>query len=209
MILQLVLLTVKNIIANETISQNNIHRAYNGVVPELAARNHVYYIDKIFKKILFENSLKISDLDLVAATAGPGLIGGVLVGLTFAKTISQVNNIPFIGVNHLEGHAMTVRLTNNVEYPFLLLLLSGGHSSFYFVYETNKYYLLGGTLDDALGEAFDKVANILGIDFPGGPQLEKLAKKGNFNKILLPKPLINTKSLDMSFFRFKNSCIKY
>ena len=195
----------KNIIANEIISQNLIHKDYKGVVPELAARNHVLYIDIILKRILKNTQLRITDIDLIAATVGPGLIGGLLVGLTFAKTLAQVNKIPFIGVNHLEGHALTARLTNEVEYPFLLLLVSGGHTNFYFISDVNDYYLLGGTLDDALGEAFDKVANILELDFPGGPQLELLAMKGDSKKIILPRPLINTKSLDMSFSGLKTA----
>ena len=198
----------KNIIANETISQNQIHKEYKGVVPELAARNHVLFIDKILKNILKKNNLKITDIDLISATVGPGLIGGLLVGLTFAKTLSQVNQIPFIGVNHLEGHALTVRLTNSIEFPFLLLLVSGGHSNFYFISEVNKYEILGGTLDDALGEAFDKVGNILGLDFPGGPQLEIMAQKGNYKNINLPKPLINVKNLDMSFSGLKTAVLK-
>ena len=197
----------KNILVNETISQNKIHKDYNGVVPELAARNHVLFIDKILKRILKKQKLRITDIGLIAATVGPGLIGGLLVGLTFAKTLSQVNTIPFIAVNHLEGHALTARLTNKVEYPFLLLLVSGGHSNFYFISDINVYKFLGGTLDDALGEAFDKVANILGLDFPGGPQLELLAMKGDHKKIVLPKPLINVKSLDMSFSGLKTAAL--
>ena len=198
----------KNIIANENISQNQIHNDYKGVVPELAARNHVLYIDKILKRILEKQQLRITDISLIAATVGPGLVGGLLVGLTFAKTLSQVNRIPFVGVNHLEGHALTARLTNEVEYPFLLLLVSGGHSNFYFISNLNDYKFLGGTLDDALGEAFDKVANILGLDFPGGPQLELLAIKGDYKKVPLPKPLINVKSLDMSFSGLKTAALK-
>ncbi len=197
----------KNIIANETLSQNQIHKDYKGVVPELAARNHVLYIDKILRLILKKNQIRITDIDLIAATVGPGLIGGLLVGLTFAKTLSQVNAIPFIGVNHLEGHALTIRLTNEVEYPFLLLLVSGGHSNFYFISNVNSYKFLGGTLDDALGEAFDKVANILELGFPGGPQLELLAQKGDYKKISLPKPLINSKNLDMSFSGLKTAVL--
>ena len=149
----------------------------------------------------------MTDIDLIAATVGPGLIGGLLVGLTFAKTLSQVNKIPFIGVNHLEGHALTARLTNEVEYPFLLLLVSGGHSNFYFVSDVNDYKFLGGTLDDALGEAFDKVANILGLEFPGGPELELLAMQGDYKKISLPKPLINAKNLDISFSGLKTAVL--
>jgi len=199
----------KNIIANEIISQNQIHKDYKGVVPELAARNHVLYIDKILKRVLKKQQLEIADIDLIAATVGPGLIGGLLVGLTFAKTLSQVNRIPFIGVNHLEGHALTARLTNEVEYPFLLLLVSGGHSNFYYISDVNDYKFLGGTLDDALGEAFDKVANILGLDFPGGPQLELLAIEGDCTKVSLPKPLINIKSLDMSFSGLKTAVLNH
>ena len=134
----------------------------------------------------------IDEIKLVAATAGPGLIGGLLVGLTFAKTISQVGNIPFVAVNHLEGHALTTRLTSNISYPFLLLLVSGGHSNFYFIKNVNNYQNLGGTLDDALGEAYDKVANILGLGFPGGPKLEKLARDGDPEAFIFPKPLLKT-----------------
>ena len=133
----------------------------------------------------------------------------MLVGLTFAKTLSQVNAIPFIGVNHLEGHALTVRLTNKVEYPFLLLLVSGGHSNFYFISNINDYKFLGGSLDDAVGEAFDKVANILGLGFPGGSQLELLAMKGDYKKVRLPKPLINVKNLDMSFSGLKTAALNH
>ena len=179
----------KNIIVNEVVSQD------------------VLYIDKLFKKILIKSGLKIKDIDLISATVGPGLIGGLLVGLSFAKTLAQVNNIPFIGVNHLEGHAMTPRLTNNVDFPFLLLLVSGGHSNFYFVLGVNEYIFLGGTLDDALGEAFDKIANILGLGFPGGAFLEKLALAGDYRKVSLPRPLINNKNLDMSFSGLKTAVL--
>lgn len=197
----------KNIIANEVLSQNNIHKEYKGIVPELAARNHVLFIDKVLKKILNKNNLSLYNIDLIAATAGPGLIGGLLVGLTFAKTLAQVNNIPFIGVNHLEGHALTARLSDNIDYPFLLLLVSGGHTNFYFIEGINKYFYLGGTLDDAIGEAYDKVANILELGFPGGPNIEKLAKKGNDSLIALPKPLIKINNLDLSFSGLKTAVL--
>lgn len=197
----------KNIIANEVLSQNNVHKEYKGIVPELAARNHVLFIDKVLKKILNKNNLSLNNIDLIAATAGPGLIGGLLVGLTFAKTLAQVNNIPFIGVNHLEGHALTARLTDNIDYPFLLLLVSGGHTNFYFIEGINKYFYLGGTLDDAIGEAYDKVANILELGFPGGPQVERLAKKGNESLIPLPKPLIKINNLDLSFSGLKTAVL--
>ncbi|MDA9558655.1 tRNA (adenosine(37)-N6)-threonylcarbamoyltransferase complex transferase subunit TsaD [Alphaproteobacteria bacterium] len=197
----------KNIIANEVLSQNNVHKEYKGIVPELAARNHVLFIDKVLKKILNKNNLSLNNIDLIAATAGPGLIGGLLVGLTFAKTLAQVNKIPFIGVNHLEGHALTSRLTDNIDYPFLLLLVSGGHTNFYFIEGINKYFYLGGTLDDAIGEAYDKVANILELGFPGGPNIEKLAKKGNESLISLPKPLIKKNNLDLSFSGLKTAVL--
>ena len=197
----------KNIIANEVLSQNNIHKEYKGIVPELAARNHVLFIDKVLKKILDKNNISLNNIGLIAATAGPGLIGGLLVGLTFAKTLAQVNSIPFVGVNHLEGHALTTRLTDNIDYPFLLLLVSGGHTNFYFIEGVNKYNCLGGTLDDAIGEAYDKVANILDLGFPGGPNIEKLAEKGNDNLIPLPKPLIKKNNLDLSFSGLKTAVL--
>ncbi len=197
----------KNIIANEVLSQDNIHRDFQGIVPELAARNHVLFIDKILSKILSKTEININQIDLISATAGPGLIGGLLVGLSFAKTLAQVNNKPFVAVNHLEGHALTARLSDNVNYPFLLLLISGGHTNFYFIKNINDYYNLGGTLDDALGEAFDKVANILKLGFPGGPKIEKLSQKGNKDLVKLPKPLINKRNLDLSFSGLKTAVL--
>ena len=169
----------RKVFSNERVSQDDIHQDYKGIVPELAARNHVYQIDKITNNALIKANLHLDDLDGVAATAGPGLIGGLLVGLTFAKTLAQVNNLPFIAVNHLEGHALTVRLVDNIKFPYLLLLISGGHSSFYYIKGVNQYIYLGGTLDDAVGEAFDKIAKVLGLKFPGGPELEKFALKGD------------------------------
>ena len=197
----------KNVIVNETLSQNSIHRKFKGIVPELAARNHVIYIDKILKNALEKKSLSLNDISLIAATAGPGLIGGLLVGLTFAKTLSQANNIPFIAVNHLEGHALTARLTEDLNYPFLLLLVSGGHTNFYFIDNVNDYHYMGGTLDDALGEAYDKVANILDLGFPGGPLIERLASEGDFSKVILPKPLINSNNLNLSFSGLKTAVL--
>ncbi len=197
----------KTIIANEVLSQNNIHKKFDGIVPELAARNHVLFIDRILEKILIEKKLDMKHINLISATAGPGLIGGLLVGLSFAKTLAQFNNIPFIGVNHLEGHALTTRLTNNTEFPFLLLLISGGHTSFYFVSDSNEYKFLGGTLDDALGEAFDKVAKLLDLSFPGGPLLEELAKTGKSSLVDLPRPLIKKSTLNMSFSGLKTAVI--
>ena len=196
----------KKILSNETVSQNNIHQLYKGVVPELAARNHVLHIDKITKKALKNANLSLHDINGVAATAGPGLIGGLLVGLSFAKTIAQVKKIPFTAVNHLSGHALTARLTNGTEFPYLLLLISGGHSCFYYMKGINRCTYLGGTLDDALGEAFDKIAKALGLEFPGGPALEKIALVGDENAFSFPKPLLNKKetNLDLSFSGLKS-----
>ena len=197
-----------NILANEVLSQNNIHKEFKGVVPELAARNHISYIDMIYKKVLKKSGITIDNIDLIAATAGPGLIGGLLVGLTFAKTLSQVKKIPFVAVNHLEGHALTTRLTNDINFPFLLLLVSGGHTSFYLVKNVNDYKILGSTLDDAVGEAFDKVAKMIGIDFPGGPNLEKLAKDGDQDAFSFAKPLLYKPDLNLSFSGLKTSVMQ-
>ena len=198
----------RKILSNIVKSQDEVHMLYNGIVPELAARNHITHIDNLFKEALLVSKTKIGEIKLVAATAGPGLIGGLLVGLTFAKTIAQVSNIPFVAVNHLEGHALTTRLTTNISYPFLLLLISGGHSNFYYIKNVNNYQNLGGTLDDALGEAYDKVANILGLGFPGGPKLEKLAKNGNPDAFIFPKPLLKKNNLDLSFSGLKTSVLQ-
>ena len=198
----------RNIFANEVLSQNEIHKNYNGIVPELAARNHVGHIDLVLKKTLRKSNTNLNDVGLIAATAGPGLIGGLLVGLTFAKTLAQAKSIPFVAVNHLEGHALTSRLTDNTNFPFLFLLVSGGHTSFYFVKKINNYIRIGGTLDDALGEAFDKVAKMIGIDFPGGPNLEKFAKLGDENSFCFAKPLLNKPTLDLSFSGLKTSVMQ-
>ncbi len=201
----------KQILSNERISQDNIHQLYKGIVPELAARNHVYNIDKITMNALKNASLTIDDIDGVAATAGPGLIGGLLVGLSFAKTLAQSKQIPFIAVNHLVGHALTVRLTNNIDFPYLLLLISGGHSSFYYLKNLNEHIYLGGTLDDAVGEAFDKIGKVLGLKFPGGPELEKIALRGNEDAFAFPKPLVDRvpSNLDLSFSGLKSHIINF
>ena len=199
----------KKILSNERVSQDDIHKDYKGIVPELAARNHVSQIDKITQRAFKKANISLDSIDIVSATAGPGLIGGLLVGLTFAKTIAQVKKIPFIAANHLEGHALTARLLENIKFPYLLLLISGGHSGLYFLKDINEYVYLGGTLDDAVGEAFDKVAKALELNFPGGPELEKLALKGNENAFKFPKPLVNKidVNLDLSFSGLKSHVI--
>ena len=169
------------ILSNVVSSQFNIHKEFGGVVPELAARAHVEKIDLITEKAILESKIDINEIDAVAATAGPGLIVCLTVGLNFGKTIAASLNKPFIAVNHLEGHALSAKLNAKVNYPFLLLLISGGHSQFLAVENLGKYKRLGTTIDDAVGEAFDKTAKLLGIEFPGGPKIEEYAIKGNPN----------------------------
>ena len=167
----------KEILSHITINQKD-HNKFGGVVPEIASRAHLQILQTIIPKSFKEAKISINDIDIFCATCGPGLIGGLLVGLSFAKTLAQAKKIPFIAVNHLAGHALTVRLTNNIDFPYLLLLISGGHSSFYYLKNLNQYIYLGGTLDDAVGEAFDKIGKVLGLKFPGGPELEKIALNG-------------------------------
>jgi N6-L-threonylcarbamoyladenine synthase len=163
------------ILSNEILSQIKAHQAYGGVVPEIAARAHVEVIDILVGQALKTAGLKLSDMDGIAAAAGPGLIGGVMVGLTTGKALALVAQKPFLAVNHLEAHALSPRLTDGVTFPFLLLLASGGHSQLLFVRGVGDYVRLGTTIDDAIGEAFDKVAKMLGLPYPGGPEVEKRA----------------------------------
>ena len=199
---------VPSILSNIVSSQVNIHKEFGGVVPELAARSHIEKIDLIAKKALDESGVNLNDLDAVAATAGPGLIVCLSVGLSFGKAFATAMNKPFIAVNHLEGHALSPKLNTNLNYPYLLLLISGGHSQYLSVQNLGKYKRLGTTIDDALGEAFDKTAKLLGIEFPGGPQIEVLAKKGNPEKYDLPKPIFNKGGCNLSFAGLKTAILK-
>ena len=178
------------------------------MVPDLAARSHIEKIDLIVKKAIDESGINLNDIDAVAATAGPGLIVCLTVGLNFGKAFAKSLNKPFIAVNHLEGHALSPKLDSNLEYPYLLLLISGGHTQYLSVKELGKYKRLGTTIDDALGEAFDKTAKILGIEFPGGPKIEEFAKKGDPNKFKLPKPIINKGGCNLSFAGLKTSVLR-
>ena len=189
----------KNIISNLIISQIDLHREFGGVVPELAARSHADILDQLILKSLTQSNLQFSDLDAVAVTAGPGLIGGVIVGLTTAKTIASIYQKPFLAINHLEAHALTIRLTNSIAFPYLLLLVSGGHCQILLALGVGRYHKIGETIDDALGECFDKVAQMLGLQYPGGPKIEQLAKNGNENKYQLPKPLFGIKKHNCNF----------
>ena len=189
-------------------SQVDIHKEFGGVVPELAARSHIEKIDLITKKAIDESGIKLEDIDAVAATAGPGLVVCLSVGLSFGKAMASSINKPFIAVNHLEGHALSPKLNSKLNYPYLLLLISGGHTQFLSVQDLGNYKRLGTTIDDAVGEAFDKTAKLLGIEFPGGPQIEIYAKKGDPNKYNLPKPIFHKGGCNLSFAGLKTAVLK-
>ena len=196
------------VLSNIVSSQVEVHREFGGVVPELAARSHVEKIDWIVQKAIDDSGRKIEEIDAVASTAGPGLIVCLSVGLSFGKAFASALNKPFIAVNHLEGHALSPKLNSELNYPYLLLLISGGHSQFLNVQDLGKYKRLGTTIDDALGEAFDKTAKLLGVEFPGGPQIEILAKKGDPNKYDLPKPIFNKGGCNLSFAGLKTAILR-
>ncbi len=186
-------------------SQISEHTPYGGVVPEIAARAHVEALDGIIFAALKEAGCKFTDLDGVAVAAGPGLIGGVIVGLMTAKSICLVHNKPLLAVNHLEAHALTPRLTGGISFPYLVLLVSGGHTQLLLAHGVGKYERIGTTIDDALGEAFDKTAKLLGLGFPGGPAVEEAAKTGNGKRFKFPRPLSGRKDLHFSFSGLKTA----
>ena len=196
------------ILSNIVSSQVDIHKEFGGVVPELAARAHIEKIDLIAKKALDESGVSLSDVSAVASTAGPGLVVCLSVGLNFGKAVAASLKKPFIAVNHLEGHALSPKLNSKINYPYLLLLISGGHSQYLSVEGLGKYKRLGTTIDDAVGEAFDKTAKLLGIEFPGGPQIEVLAEKGDPTKFDLPKPIINKGGCNLSFAGLKTAILR-
>ncbi len=196
------------ILSNIVSSQVDVHKQFGGVVPELAARSHIEKIDLIVQRAINESGIKIEEIDAVASTAGPGLIVCLSVGLSFGKAFAASLNKPFIAVNHLEGHALSPKLNSKLNYPYLLLLISGGHSQYLSVKNLSEYKRIGTTIDDAIGEAFDKTAKLLGIEFPGGPQIEILAKKGNSNKYILPKPIFNKGGCNLSFAGLKTAVLK-
>lgn len=198
----------KNILSNITYSQIQEHSKYGGVVPEIASRAHIKKIGEVVDSSLKTSGTDLIDIDAIAVTAGPGLIGGVIVGLMTAKSYAAALNKPLICVNHLEGHALTCRLTDDVEFPFLLLLVSGGHCQFILAEGVGQYKVLGATLDDALGEAFDKTAKIMGLGYPGGPIIEKLALEGDENKYSFPKPLAGQDNCNFSFSGLKTAVLR-
>ena len=194
-----------HIVSNVVLSQLKEHAPYGGVVPEIAARAHIDHLDRLVAQAMAEAGLSFADLDGVAATAGPGLLGGLLVGLTMAKAIALAHGKPLMAVNHLEGHALTARLMGQVDFPYLLLLISGGHTQFQIVEGVGRYHRLGSTIDDALGEAFDKVAKLVGLGYPGGPQVEAVARQGNPQRFDFPRPLKGRKDCNFSFSGLKTA----
>ena len=182
--------------------------AYGGVVPEITARLHIDVLDKIIEQALSQANVDINELDGVAATTGPGLIGGVIVGAMAAKAIAAVINKPFLAVNHLAAHALTIRLTDNIDFPYLLMLVSGGHCQVIIVHRSDNYEILGSTMDDAVGEAFDKTGRLLGIPYPAGATIEKLAAQGNPKAYNFPRPLISKNQNNYSPFSFSFSGLK-
>jgi N6-L-threonylcarbamoyladenine synthase len=195
----------RRILAEAVLSQLAEHRPYGGVVPEIAARSHLDHLDGLIRKVMAEAGLGFGDLAGIAATGGPGLIGGVMVGVMTAKAIAAVAEKPFLAINHLEGHALTARLTHDIKFPFLLLLVSGGHCQLLLVAGVGRYRRLGTTIDDAAGEAFDKAAKLLGLGYPGGPALERAAAGGDPARIPLPRPMLGRPGADFSFSGLKTA----
>jgi N6-L-threonylcarbamoyladenine synthase len=196
-----------NILSTIVSSQINEHKKFGGVVPEIAARSHVENIDFIINKAITESKVNLNQIDGIAATAGPGLIVCLTVGLNIGKSIAAFLKKPFVAVNHLEGHALSSGLENKINFPYLLLLISGGHSQYLIVKDVNNYKQLGTTIDDALGEAFDKTAKMLDLGYPGGPNIEKFSKLGDKNFYKLPEPIINKAGCNLSFAGLKTAVL--
>ncbi len=199
-----------DILSNVVLSQLKTHQVYGGVVPEIAAREHLEHIDKVIAAAMKDANISFGDLNGVAATCGPGLIGGLMIGMMSAKAIASVHKIPFFGINHLEGHLLTARLTDKIEFPYLVLLISGGHTQLLIAEELGKYRRVGTTLDDAAGECFDKSAKLMGLPYPGGPNIEKIAKEcmdsnAATQRFQLPAPMKDKKTCDFSFSGLKTA----
>lgn len=197
----------RQILGQALLSQQE-HKTFGGVVPEIAARAHLEHIDEIITAAVKNAQVALSDVDAFAGASGPGLIGGVIVGVMAAKGLALSLNKPFIAVNHLEGHALSARISNDVDYPYLLLLVSGGHCQILIVKNVGEYERLGTTIDDAAGEAFDKVSKMLGLGYPGGPLVEKAAAMGDKTRFMLPRPLLNSNDCHMSFSGLKTAVRK-
>lgn len=197
-----------DILASVVADQTDLHANFGGVVPEIAARAHAEKIDICVEQALHQSGLGLKDVDAIAVTAGPGLIGGVLAAVMCAKGLCAATGLPLIGVNHLAGHALTPRLTDNLNFPYLMLLVSGGHCQFLIVKGPTEYVRLGGTIDDAPGEAFDKAARLLGLGQPGGPAIESAARSGDAKRFSLPRPLLDRPGFDMSFSGLKTALLR-
>ena len=195
----------KSLLANVIASQNEIHSRYGGIVPELAGRSHIERIDHIIRQALDSSGVSLKDIDVIAATQGPGLVGSLLVGFNTAKAIAYATRKPLIGINHLEGHLLAIFLEEIVAFPYLALTVSGGHTDICRVDGFCNYRLLGRTRDDAVGESFDKVAKMLDCGYPGGPIIEKMARSGNVDAHIFPRALLDKGSLDFSFSGLKTS----
>jgi N6-L-threonylcarbamoyladenine synthase len=195
----------RRVLAEALFSQEDHHAPFGGIVPEIAARAHVEILDRLIARVMAEAGLRFDQLAGVAATAGPGLIGGLIVGLVTAKAICAVHRLPLLAINHLEGHALTARFTDRTAFPYLLLLISGGHCQLLAVEGVGRYRRLGTTLDDALGEAFDKAAKMLGLGFPGGPAVERAAAAGDPERFSLPRPLFGQPGCHFSFSGLKTA----
>ena len=201
--------TQRNILAQRIASQDAEHAPFGGVVPEIAARAHAERLAPMIEAVLDDAGMSLGDCDAIAATAGPGLIGGVMVGLVSAKALAMASDTPLIAINHLEGHALSPRLADPaLEFPYLLLLVSGGHCQILAVEGVGQYRRLSTTIDDALGEAYDKTAKILGLGFPGGPAVEKLAREGDASAVPLPRPLLGSKEPHFSFAGLKSAVLR-
>lgn len=196
------------VLASIVENQNTLHAAFGGVVPEIAARAHVERLDHCIERALRASGLALGALDGIAVTAGPGLIGGVLSGVMMAKGLAAATGLPLVGVNHLAGHALTARLTDGLAFPYLVLLVSGGHCQFLIVHAADRFERLGGTIDDAPGEAFDKIAKLLGLPQPGGPAVEGEAAGGDPRRFALPRPLLDRPGCDMSFSGLKTAVLR-
>ena len=199
---------VASILSSVVADQTDLHAAFGGVVPEIAARAHAEKLDLCVEQALKKANLSLGAIDAIAVTAGPGLIGGVISGVMCAKGLSLATAKPLYGVNHLAGHALTPRLTDNVPYPYLMLLVSGGHCQFLIVHGPCEFQRLGGTIDDAPGEAFDKIARLVGLSQPGGPTIEKAAKQGDSMRFKFPRPLLDREGCDMSFSGLKTAVLR-
>lgn len=200
--------TKPEIMSSEVFGQTSLHADFGGVVPEIAARAHAEKLDLMVEAALVNASVSLRDIDAIAVTAGPGLIGGVMSGVMCAKGLAMGAHLPLIGINHLAGHALTPRLTDSLSFPYLMLLVSGGHCQFLIAHSATSYDRLGGTIDDAPGEAFDKVAKLIGLRQPGGPEIERAAKDGDVQRFKLPRPLLDRPGCDMSFSGLKTAVLR-